>query len=66
MNLESETIINNVLITIFSKYKSMKRNHLLNQPRPVLESKILKQINKLNFTDKLTKYYFLSTKYELL
>ena len=43
----------------------MKRYHLLSQPRPVLESKILKQIHNLNFIDKLTKYKFLANKYEL-
>ena len=66
IKLESTSLINNVILTIFSKYKTMKRNHLLNQPRRVLESKILKQIHNLNFSDKLTKYYFLSKKYELL
>ena len=62
INLESSSIINNVILTIFSKYKTIKRNHLLNQPRPVLESKILKHIHNSDFRDKLTKYYFLSKK----
>ena len=66
INLESTSIINNVTLTIFSKYKTMKRNHQLKQPRPVLESKILKNIHNSSFSDKLTKYYFLSKKYELL
>ena len=43
----------------------MKRNHLLSQPRSVLESKILKNIHKSSFRDKITKYYFFSAKYEL-
>ena len=33
---DSSSIINNVILTIFSKYKTMKRNYLLTQPRPVL------------------------------
>ena len=66
IKLEPKSIINNVILTIFSKYKTIKRNHLLNQPRPILESKILKHIHNSNFRDKLTKYYFLSKKYELL
>ena len=66
IKLEPTSIINNVILTIFSKYKTMKRNHLLSQPRLVLESKILKNIHNSSFRDKLTKYYFLSTKYELL
>ena len=65
IKLESTSIINNVILTIFSKYKTMKRYHLLSQPRPVLESKILKQIHNSNFIDKLTKYKFLANKYEL-
>ena len=35
-NLESTSIINNVTLTIFSKYKTIKRNHLLNQNRSFL------------------------------
>ena len=64
INLDSSSIINNLSITVFSKYKTIKHNHLLNQPRPILESKILKHIHNSNFRDKLTKYYFLSKKYE--
>ena len=63
INLESTSIINNVTISIFSKYKTMERNYLLYQPRSVLESKILKNIHNKNFIDKISKYYFLSKKY---
>ena len=58
IKLESTSIINNVILTIFSKYKIIKRNHLLNQPRSILESKILKHIHNSNFRDKLTKKLF--------
>ena len=64
--LESLSIINKVIITIFLKYKTMKRNHLLLQPRKILESKILKHILNKDFAEKLTKYYFLSKKFYLL
>ena len=64
IKLESSSIINNVILTIFSKYKTIKRNHLLSQPRPILESKILKQIHNSCFRDKFTKYKFLSQKYD--
>ena len=66
IKLESSLIINNVILTIFSKYKTIKRNHLLNQSRPILESKILKHIHNSNFRDKLTKYFFLSKKYGII
>ena len=44
----------------------MKRNHLLLQARRILESKLIKHIYKKDFTEKLTKYYFISKKYELI
>ena len=66
IKLESSSIINIVILTTFSKYKTIKRNHLLNPPRPILESKILKHIHNSNFRDKLTKYFFLSKKYGIL
>ena len=66
IKLEPTSIINNVILTIFLKYKSMKRNHLLLQPRRILESKLLKNIRNKDFSEKVTIYYFLSKKYYLL
>ena len=66
IKLEPLSIINNVILTIFSKYKTIKRYHLLSQPRPVLESKRLKHIHNSNFSDKFIKYKFLSTKYGII
>ena len=66
IKLKSSSIINNVILAIFSKYKTIKRNHLLTQPRSILESKILKHIHNSNFRDKLTKYFFLSKKYGVI
>ena len=66
IKLESPSIINNVILTVFSKYKTIKRNPLFNQPRFILESKILKHIHNSNFRDKLTKYFFLSKKYGII
>ena len=66
IKLESTSLINNVILTTFSKYKTIKRNHLLSQPRPVLESKILKHVHNFNFSDKFTKYKFLSKKYGII
>ena len=66
IELHPTLIINNIIITIFSKYKTMKRYHLLNQNRSVLESKLLKHIHNSNFNDKLTKYKFLSQKYNFI
>ena len=66
IKLESSSMINNIISTIFSKYKTIKRSHLLNQQRSSLESKILKHIHNSNFRDKLTKYFFLSKKYGII
>ena len=44
----------------------MKRKHRLQQPRSVLESRILKQINDLSYRELVEKYCFLSRKYELI
>ena len=66
INLESSSIINNVILTIPSKYKIIKRNHLLNHSRFILESKILKHNHNSNFSDKFTKNKFLSKKYGII
>ena len=65
INLEPSSIIHNIMISIFSKYKTLKRYYLLKQPRSILESQILKNIHNKNFIDKISKYHFLSKRYEL-
>ena len=65
INLISSSIINNVSITIYSKYKTMKPRHRLTQPKSVLELKLLKHICNLPLNDKITKYNYLSSKYEI-
>ena len=65
INLNSSSIINNVSIIIYSKYKTMTPKHRLTQNRSVLESKLLKNICNLPLNDKISKYNILTTKYEL-
>ena len=65
INLISSSIINNVSITMYSKYKTMTPKHRLTQPKSVLELKLLKNICNLPLNDKISKYKFLATKYEL-
>ena len=43
----------------------MTSKHRFQQPRSVLESELLKRISNLDFVDKITKYNYLSSKYEL-
>ena len=63
--MEPLSIINNVSITMFSKYKTMKPRYRLHQPRSILESKLLKNICNLSYIDKSSKFKFLAIKYEL-
>ena len=64
--LISSSIISNLTITLFSKYKLMTPGHQLQQPRRVLESKLLKHIKNASYDDKINKYHFLTNEYELL
>ena len=65
INLIYSSIINNLSIIIFSRYNSMKPKYRLQQPRSILESKLLKNLSNKNFIDKISKYHFLVRKYEL-
>ena len=64
--LDSSSIISNITIIIFSKYTTLTAKHRLQQPRRVLESKILKHIKNAKYGDKINKYNFLTLEYELL
>ena len=66
IEIDSNSIINNLTITIFSEYCTMKSRHRLQQPRSVLESKMLKQNANLNYTEVVEKNPFLVRKYKLL
>ena len=66
LNIDDNSIINNLTITISLEYHTMKPKHRLQQPRRILESKILKQINDLSYTELVEKYRFLSRKYALI
>ena len=66
IKLDSSSIINNLTITLFSKYKSMAAKHRIQQPRRVLESKVIKHIKNASYNDKTNKYNFLTLAYELL
>ena len=65
IKLDNNSIINDLTITIFSEYKNMTSKHRFQQNRSVLESELIKRISNLDFVDKITKYNYLSSKYEL-
>ena len=57
--LSLDTVIKNMSITFFSYYYIMTPRHRLEQPRKVLESKLLKHITNLNDDERNIKYRFL-------
>ena len=61
----SSSIISDVMITFLSNYKSMTAKHKMQQPRRILESKLLKNIHNVSYNDKINKYKFLSGEHNL-
>ena len=57
--LSLDTVIKKKALTFFSYYYIMTQRHRLQQPRKVLESKLLKHITNLNDDEKNIKYRFL-------
>ena len=61
--LSLETVIKNISFTFYSYYYIMTPRCRLEQPRRILESKLLKHITKLNDFEKDDKYGFLWHRY---
>ena len=66
IKFNSSSVISNLTISLFSKYNLMTPRHQLQQPRRILESKLLKHIKNVSYDDKINKYHFLTNEYELL
>ena len=62
--LSLDTIIKNMSIRFFSYYYIMTPRHRLQQPRRVLESRLLKHITNLNDDEKNIKYASLWKRYK--
>ena len=62
--LSMDAVMKNMSITFFSYYYIMTPRHRLEQPRKVIESKLLKHITNLNDDEKNTKYSFLWQNYK--
>ena len=62
--LSLETVIKNISLTFYSYYHIMTPRLRLEQPRKVLESKLLKHIANLNDFEKDNKYSFLWYRYK--
>ena len=61
--LSLETVIKNISTTFYSYYYIMTPRYRLEQPRRILESKLLKHITKLNDFEKNNKYNSLLQRY---
>ena len=57
--LSLDSVVKNISITFYSYYHVMTPRHRLQQPRKVLESKLLKHITNLNDFEKNNQYSFL-------
>ena len=57
--LSLDTVLKNISITFFSYYHIMTPRHRLQQPRRVLESRLLKHITNLDDDEKNIKYKYL-------
>ena len=67
IEINSSTIISDVVITFFSNYKSMTGKHrLFNEPRRVLISRLIKHIHAKSDNDKYNNYRLLSILYNLI
>ena len=66
IELVPSSIINNLTITIFSYYISMTPRYRLQQPRKILESKLINYIKNSSKDDKKNKNRFLSIDYDLI
>ena len=64
--LDSSSITSNVTRTLFSNCKSITAKHKLQQPRRVLETKLLIYNKNVSFDDKRNKYKFSTLENELL
>ena len=62
--LSLDTVVKNISKTFYSYYHVMTPRHRLQQPRKVLESKLLKHITNLNDFEKNNKYSFLWCRYK--
>ena len=57
--------IRNLTIKFVSRYQNMTYRYQLEQPRPILESKLIKHIKNMSPEEHSDKYNFLTCKHEL-
>ena len=65
INCTPDMEIKNLTIKFVSRYINMTFRHQLQQPRPVLESKLVKHIKYIPYEEQSDKYNFLTCKHKL-
>ena len=62
INCNPDMKIRNLTIKFVSRYRNMNFRHQLQQPRPMLETKMVKDIKYMSYEEQSDKYNFLTCK----
>ena len=65
INCNLDMKIRNLTIKFVSRYRNMTFRHQLQQPRPMLETKMVKHIKYMPYEEQSDKYNFLTCKHKL-
>ena len=65
INCNPDMEIRNLTIKFVSRYRNMTFRHQLEQPRSMLETKMVKHIKYMSYEEQSDKYNFLTCKYKL-
>ena len=65
INCTPDTEIRNLTIKFVSRYRNMTFRHQLQQPRSMLETKMVKHIKYMSYEEQSDKYNFLTCKHKL-
>ena len=65
INCNPDMEIRNLTIKFISRYRNMSFRHQLQQPRSMLETKMVKHIKYMSYEEQSDKYNFLTCKHKL-
>ena len=65
INCTPDMKIKNLTLKFVSRYRKMTYRYQLEQPRPMIESKMVKHIKYMSHEDQINNYNFLTCKHEL-
>ena len=64
INCNPDMEIKNITIKFISRCRNMTFRHQLQQPRPMLETKMVKHIKYMSYEEQIDKYKFLTCKHK--